>query len=177
MNKLISPFFPINNERHKDTRNENNFDWLISAEKIFSSEIEGYKEYAKFFYMEIFINRFSLNDGVKTSDSAVCGRDVKIHMPPSRSCAAILSKLASGKEISKISIKKVAFLSGELNTLEEKEFTKCFVQSFERNGEIIAFSFRYASYSDAYQDFKPDGSKLGKSATKIDLTTWEVEGS
>lgn len=152
-----------------------NFDWLISADKIFSSDIEGFKEYSKFYQMEISIRRFSLNDGTKMSDSVICGKDVKIYMPPSRSCAMILGNLANGKEISKIIVKKVMFLSKELTVIEEKEFTKCFVQSFERNGEIASFTFRYSSYSDKYQDFKTDGSKLGTAATKLDLTTWEVE--
>lgn len=182
MNKFARQIFEKNFESFEKSdatslneNTENNFDWLISADKIFSSDIEGFKEYSKFFQMEIAIRRFSLNEGAKMSDSAICGKDVKIYLPPSRSCAMILANLANGKEISKIITKKVMFLSKELAVVEEKEFAKCFVQSFERKGEIASFTFRYSSYSDTYQDFKTDGSKLGTAATKLDLTTWEVE--
>jgi hypothetical protein len=62
-----------------------------------------------------------------------------------------------------------------MEALEETEFTKCIIQSFERKEEIAAFTFRYTSYSDSYQDFNSDGSKSGKSAVSIDLTTWEIK--
>jgi hypothetical protein len=87
----------------------------------------------------------------------------------------IQGNMANGKEIAKISLKKVLSISAKVEPLEEKEFSKCIIQSFERKGEIAAFTFRYNSYSDSYQDFKKDGMKLGKSATKVDLTTWEIE--
>ncbi len=150
------------------------FLWLISADKIFESTIEGFEEYAKFYSMDFCITRFSLFDGVKSSDSAVCAKDVTIKLPPTRFCAMIQGNLASGKEISKIILKKVTLISGALEAVEEKEFTKCIIQSFERKEEVSSFNFRYTAYSDSYQDYKPDGTKLGKAATKIDLTTWEV---
>ena len=176
---ITNPFSHMNikniNSGHDAIAN-NSFEWFISADKIFSSQVEQYEDYGKFHYMELLINKFSMHDDAKSTDSAVCGHDVKIFLPPSRSCAMILGNLASGKEISKIFIKKTALLYNAINVLEEKEFSKCTIQSFERKGEIAAFSFRYVSYFDSYQDFKA-GAKLGKSATKIDLATWEIENS
>ncbi|MBR1734156.1 MAG: hypothetical protein IJ730_01700 [Alphaproteobacteria bacterium] len=157
----------------KDTPETEHY-WLISADKIFESELEDYKEFARFFSMEFEISRFSLFDGKKSSDSAVCAKDVKIYLPPSRFCAVLQSNLASGKEIEKIVLKKVGFIGEALQTIEEKEFTTCILQSFERRQEVASFTFRYKGYSDSYQDFKKDGSKSGKSATSIDLTTWKV---
>ena len=46
-----------------------------------------------------------------------------------------------------------------LEAIEEREFTKCIIQS---------------GYSDTYQDFDSDGKKSGKAAAKIELTTWKV---
>ena len=86
----------------------------------------------------------------------------------------IQGNLASGKEISKIILKKVEMKAGKLEAIEEKEFTKCIIQSFERKEEIASFTFRYIGYSDSYQDFDSDGKKSGKAATKIDLTTWKI---
>jgi hypothetical protein len=151
------------------------FYWLISADKIFASSIDEYAEYAKFYFLEFSVSRFSLFDGAKSSDSAVCSRDVKIYMPPSGACAIIQSNLANGKEVSKIITKKVSSLSGKREALEEMEFTKCIIQSFERRDELVTFTFRYTSYSDSYQDFNSDGTKSGKSAVNVDLTTWEVK--
>jgi len=155
-----------------DIRNRE-FDWIISADSIFSSEINKYDTYARFYYMEFFINKFSQYDGQEMSNSAICGHDVKIFLPPSTSCAMILGHLS--KEIEKISIKKITLLGGEVQVLEEKEFSKCSIQSFERKGEMAAFTFRYVNILDSYHDFQPDGVKRGTTSTTIDLSTWEVE--
>jgi hypothetical protein len=168
--------FNKNNElHHSNAYSRDDSYWLISADKIFESNVNGFTNYAEFHYMEFFISRFSLYDGMMSSDSVVCARDVKIYLPPSRFCAVIQGNMASGKEISKIIIKKVFPSNGEIAVIEEKEFEKCIIQSFERNRDVVIFTFRYTSYSDSYQDFKHDGVKLGKAATKINLTTWEVK--
>jgi hypothetical protein len=178
---FINPFFcrdPFKDivEYNDNSRNHGQF-WVISADKIFSSNLDGLKEFARFYDIDFAVSRFSLFDGAKSSDSAVCAKDVKIYMPPGRSCAMVQGYLANGKEIAKIIIKKVIPLEKKLETLEEKEFSKCIVQSFERRGDVAAFSFRYSSYSDAYTDFKEDNTKLGTSATKVNLATWEIESS
>lgn len=170
----MNPFLIKNTNERDENTNALKTEWLISADKIFESEIKGYKEYARFFSMEFEISRFSLFDGKKSSDSAVCAKDVKIYLPPSRFCAVIQGNLASGKEISKIILKRVEMKEGTLEMMEEKEFVKCVIQSFERKQEIASFTFRYKEYSDTYQDFKSDGKKAGKSAMKIDLATWKV---
>ncbi|GHT91785.1 hypothetical protein FACS1894122_04710 [Alphaproteobacteria bacterium] len=181
MSSFVNPFFfrdPFKDSAKYDdkARNHGQF-WVISADKIFSSDIDGLKEFAMFWDIDFAVTRFSLFDGAKSSDSAVCAKDVRIYMPPGRSCAMLQGYLANGKEISKIKIKKVAPISGKLEALEEKEFSKCIVQSFERRGDMAAFGFRYSSYSDSYTDFKDDNTKLGTSATKVDLATWEIESS
>lgn len=171
---LVNPFFTNNDISDNHPQYTDKSAWLISADKIFESDIEGFKEYAKFYFMEYSISKFSLFDGTKSSDSAVCAKDMKIYMPSTRFCAIIQGSLAAGKEISKIILKKIIITGGSIEVLEEKEFIKCIIQNFERKGEVSAFTFRYTAYSDSYQDFKTDGTKLGKAATKIDLTTWEV---
>ena len=71
----------------------------------------------------------------------------------------IQGNLASGKEISKIILKKIETKAGMLEAIEEREFTKCIIQ---------------LGYSDTYQDFVSDCKKFGKAAAKIELTTWKV---
>lgn len=177
---FVNPFFAKNDTSEilpgidsKKIQASPEFTWLISADKIFESTIDGFTEYSKFYFMEFSISKFSLFSGVNSSDSAVCAKDVKIYIAPKRFCATIQSRLAAGQEIAKILLKKVIIGNDTIAILEEKEFAKCTIQSFERKEEIAAFTFRYTAYSDSYQDYKSDGTKLGKAATKINLATWE----
>jgi len=160
-----------------DKEETSSFDWIISADKIFSSSMEGFTDFAKFFNMEFHVSRFSLFDGSKSSDSAVSARDVKIYIGSGRHCAMLQGRMAKGVVIPKITIKKVTRLMGEIATLEVKEFEQCLIQSFSVIGKVSAFSFRYSSYSDSYTDFKEDGTKLGTAATQIDLAKWEIKDS
>ncbi|MDR2267866.1 MAG: hypothetical protein LBD81_00245 [Holosporaceae bacterium] len=172
----VNPFF--SKQKQDDTyeeMSETGQFWFISADKVFSSDVDGLNDFAKFYDMDFLVKKVSLFDGEKSSDSIVCAEPVTIYMPASKSCAMIQGYLANRKEIPKIIIKKVIPLAGSWETVEEKEFSKCIVQSFGRKREIASFSFRYSSYSDSYTDLKKDGSKMGTAATKVDLATWEVE--
>lgn len=151
--------------------------WLISADKIFASNITGFETYSRFLGVKYRISKFSLFDKTKISDSAVAAEDVEIYITPGRHCAMLQGRLAKCTVIPKITLKKIQSISGELAVLEEKEFSQCVIQSFQESLEIVTFSFRYASYSDSYTDYKEDGVKLGTAATKIDFTNWSVKAS
>jgi hypothetical protein len=153
------------------------YDWYISADQIFSSDVDGFENFSKFFGMEFQISRFSLLDNSKVSDTAVLARDVKIDIGSGSHCAMIQGRLAKGVVIPKIIIKKVTSLMKKLESIETKEFFQCVIQSFAVIGENILFTFRYSSYSDTYTDFSEDGTNLGTAATKIDLAKWKVEDS
>ncbi|MDR1333992.1 MAG: hypothetical protein LBJ71_02115 [Holosporaceae bacterium] len=127
------------------------------------------------------MSRVSLFDGEKTSDSAVSAKNTKIHMSSGTHCAIIQGRMAKKVVIAKISVKKLASLSGSLEVLEEKEFSKCIVHSFHQvfspDKEEIAFAFSCSSFSDAYTEIKRDGIKGGNAAVKIDFTAWKIEDS
>ncbi|MDR1561392.1 MAG: hypothetical protein LBS23_03495 [Holosporaceae bacterium] len=177
----LSPFFSQNETDSTIRGIDNNelppYMWFISADSIFKSNVTEFKDYARIFGIEFCISRFSLFDGSKSSDSAVTAEDVKVYISSGIHSPMIQGRMAKGVIIPKITIKKVASLSGKLETLENKEFSKCVIQSFSRIGEQIAFTFRYSSYSDSYTDIQVDGTKGGTAATKIDLVTWEIEDS
>jgi hypothetical protein len=151
------------------------YQWLISADKIFSSEWEGFEDYARFFDLDFYIYRFCMSSEGKVADRNLCAENIKIYIPNGSHCAVIQSHLAQGKEISKITIKKVSSILDNTVILEEKEFSKCFVQTFFRKGESAVFSFRYSSYSDTYTDFKPDGTKKGTAGVSVDFIKWEIK--
>jgi hypothetical protein len=155
----------------------NHYDWYISADKIFHSEIEALKDFSKILSMEFHIERFSLFDKAKVSDSAVLSRDVRIYMGSGKHCAMIQGRLAKGVVIPKITVKKTTTLMKKIETLETKEFSQCIVQSFSVVGDIVVFSFRYSSYSDSYTDFSEKGTKAGNAAVSIDLAKFEIKDS
>ncbi|MDR3151550.1 MAG: hypothetical protein LBT67_01705 [Holosporaceae bacterium] len=174
--EAMNPFFSKQKQYDSyEAKSETGQFWCISADKVFSSDVDGLNDFSKFYDMDFLVKKVSLFDGEKSSDSIVCAEPVTIYMPAGRSCAMIQGYLANRKEISKIIIKKIIPLAGSWEAVEEKEFSKCIVQSFGRRGEIALFSFRYSAYSDSYVDLKKDGSKMGTAATKVDLATWEVE--
>lgn len=175
----MNAFFSANNNQKVANvgKEISPFDWYISADQIFASNVEGFENYSKIFSLEYRISRSAVFDKVKVADSAVMAEDVKIYMGPGRHCAMIQGRMAKGVVIPKITVKKTQYISEELAVLETKEFSKCVIQSFERKGELVTFAFRYASYSDSYIDYKDDGTKGGNAATQIDFADWKVENS
>lgn len=153
---------------------ETKFTWLISADSIFESQIKGYEKFARFFYLDFSISKFSLFDGKKLSNSSIRAEDISVFLEPSRFCASIQSCLANGRKVSKIIMEKVEERSGKVEMVERIECEECYVQSFSRTKEIANFTFRCSSYSDSFQDFGTDGKNKGKAAVKIDLSTWKV---
>ena len=198
--EVENPFFSSERKLANVSDEISPFDWYISADKIFASNVKGFEDYCKFYDLEFRIARASQFDfsrrkddsnvdwelsmekegwfnKAKVTDSAVVAEDVKIHMGPGRHCAMLQGRMAKGVVIPKITLKKTQYISGEIAVLETKEFLKCVVQSFERKGELVTFSFRYVTISDSYTDYKEDGTKLGNAAAKIDLSSWKVENS
>lgn len=160
----------LSGEKSKETK----FSWLISADSIFESQIKNYEKFARFFYMDFLIEKFSLFEGKKLSDSTIHAADIRVFLEPSRFCASIQSCLATGRKISKIIMEKVEEKSGKVEMVERMECEECYVQSFARTKEIANFTFRCTSYSDSFQEFGIDGKKKGKAAVKMNLTTWKV---
>ena len=154
-----------------------NYNWYISADKIFKSRVKGLEEFSNFFGMEFNVSRFSVFDRKKSFDTAVLAENIKIYMSAGGHCAMIQGHLTKSIVIPKITIKKTTVLTGKIEILETKEFLKCVIQSFSLTGDIVFFSFSYSSYSDFYTDFNKDGTTRGTAGVKIDLTKWEVENS
>lgn len=148
--------------------------WLISADKIFSSGIKGFETFSRFLSMEFDIQRFSTYDGEKTQDSAVKADNVTIFIAPGRYCATLEGNLAKGTKIAAITLQKVLLHQKAVEVIEKKEFKNCILERFSRKGEVVSFAFRYSSFSDTYTEFKNDGTKLGTSATSIDLIQWKI---
>ena len=85
-----------------------NYDWYISADQIFKSDIEGFEDFARIFKMEFNVARFSRFKESRSFGSATTKQDVKIYMGSGVHCAMIQGRLAKGVTIPKITIKKTA---------------------------------------------------------------------
>jgi hypothetical protein len=158
------------------TDGKSKYEWFISADKIFSCEVEEFKEFSRFYGMEFEIYKFSTPEGEKTYDTSVCAKNVKVYIPNGSHCANIQNCLAQGKAIETITLRKVATISNKKQILEEKKFSNCFLQAFKRKEEVASFLFRYSSYKDEYTDFEEDGTKKGTAAVSVDLIKWEIGG-
>ncbi len=153
------------------------FIWLISADKIFSSKIANFTNFARFYHIEYMIYKSFLYDQTKTAESSVYAKEVHVYMPSGSHCAMLEGRMAKSVIIPQITIQKVRNVSGKLSALEKKEFKQCVINSFGLRDSMIGFSFRYTSLNDSYTKFKADGSQEGSAAVQIDLVKWEVKSS
>jgi hypothetical protein len=143
------------------------YDWYISADQIFGSDIEGFEDFARIFKMEFNVAKFSKFNGSRSFDSAMIKQDVKIYMGSGAHCAMIQGRLAKKVVIPKITVKKTTTLMGKIETLETQEFSQCVIMSFSVIGDVVSFSFQYFSCSYTYTEFKEDGSQSGTAVAEV----------
>lgn len=153
------------------------FMWLISADKIFSSEITNFTNFAQLYHIEYMIYKSFLYDQTKTAESSVYAKEVHIYMPSGSHSAMLEGRMAKSTIIPQITIHKTCIIKGQNTTLEKKEFKQCVINSFGLKDNMIGFSFRYTLLSDSYVKFKKNGTQEGSVATQIDLVKWEVKSS
>lgn len=148
--------------------------WVISAEKIFSSEMSNFKEFARIFDVGFSMNEFSVIDGPKFADSVVQAHDVTVSMPLGSHVVMVQKYLAKRTVLKKILIKRLVMINNKLSVVDELEFNDAKFQSFSIQNDLVSFSFRYHTYSYSYTSYKNDGSKGGTSAMSVDAK-WDVK--
>ncbi|MBO7454730.1 MAG: hypothetical protein K5766_02945 [Alphaproteobacteria bacterium] len=153
------------------------YKWLISADKIFSSKIEKFTDFAELYHIEYMIYKSFLYDQTKTAESSVYAKEVHIYMSPGIHCAMLQGRMAKSVIIPKITINKVKHIEGKLSILEKKEFKQCMINAFGLRDDTIGFSFRYTSLNDSYNKFNPDNTSAGNAGVQIDFVKWEVKSS
>lgn len=151
------------------------YKWLISADKIFSSEIKKFTDFAELYHIEYMIYKSFLYDQTKTAESSVYAKEVHIYMEPGIYCAMLQGRMAKSTIIPQITIDKVRPINGKLSVIEEKVFNQCVVNAFGIKDNMIGFSFRYTSLNDSYNKFNPDLSSAGNAGVQIDFVKWEVK--
>lgn len=165
--------FKFDNVSAEKTAESEGF-WVISIDKIFSSEMKDFKEFAKIINMEFSINEFSITDGPKFSDSVIQARDVNILMPIGEHVVSIQKYLSKRTVMKKILIKRLLLIKSQLSVVDELNFCDAKFMSFSLQNELVAFTFRYHTYSYSYTKYDIDGTKGGTSAMSVDAK-WEVK--
>lgn len=148
--------------------------WVISAEKIFSSQLKDFKDFSRVFDIEFGIKEFSITDGVKFSDSVIQANDINISMPLGAHVVLIQKYLAKRTVMKKVLIKRLMMINNKLTAVDELEFGNAKFQSFSMRNELVSFSLRYHTYSYSYTSYKNDGTKSGASAMSVDAK-WDVK--
>ena len=155
---------------------ETNCRWLISSDKIFSGPIEDFKDFTEFLYLDFQVAQFGAFDGNKYPNSIVQANDVKIYIRPGIYCTMLLGKMSTKTVLKKITLMKIAMISGKTSELEKMEFNQCVIKSFSRLKNIICFAFQYCSFSYSCTDYDT-GVKQGSSAVSVDMAKWDVKES
>lgn len=148
--------------------------WVISVDKIFSSKIKNFTEYARIINLEFTINEFSLTDGPKFSDSVIQAQDVNILMPLGEHVVSIQKYLSMRTVMKKIVIKRLILVKSKLSVVDELTFSDAKFMSFSLQNELLAFAFRYHTYSYSYTGYDSDGAQAGASAMSVNAK-WEVK--
>ncbi|MBQ3564984.1 MAG: hypothetical protein IJA14_02420 [Alphaproteobacteria bacterium] len=157
--------------------NKSNFLWLISADKIFSSELDKFKDYAPISNLKFHLKRTCVFEESKLAENSICAKDISVYMPSGTHCAMLIGRMSKSVILKKIIIKKVQMINKELLVRETKEFGNCVITSFEEYNEGVVFSFRCQSLSNTYQDIGKKGEKTGQAAVQLNLTKWETKES
>ena len=153
------------------------YEWIISADKIFSSEIDGLKDYARIDHIDFMIYKSFLFEEAKTAEGSFCAKEVHIYMPSGCHCAMLESRMAKNVIIPTITIKKIANVNKKDTVLEIKEFQQCVIRAFGIRNDIIGFAFRYRVFKDQYNNYDAEGVQKGSAAAQIDFVKWEIKES
>ncbi len=156
---------------------QKSYDWIISADKIFSSEIEGFTDSARIYHINFMIYKSFLFEESKAAESSICAKDVHIYMGSGCHCAMLEGRMAKAVIIPCITVQKISNINKTTTVLEKKEFKQCVIRSFGVQDDVIAFSFRYRTFSDQYNNYNSKGVQTGNAAVQMDFVKWEIQES
>ncbi|MDR1551203.1 MAG: hypothetical protein LBS14_00790 [Holosporaceae bacterium] len=151
--------------------------WLISSDKIFSSDIKGFGNFFPISWVEFEISRKFLFDGTVSADLGILASPIKVHLLPGKHCPSLLELFSKRSKLPKILIGKTATLNGEIAMLDSYEYSGCSLQGFSVRVGYCWFEFHCESFQASYTDYEPDGIKSGTASIKVYLGEWKMENS
>ena len=146
-----------------------NLPWLISADTIFSSEIDGYAKYSPILTVQFGIKQISMLDANNRANFSFCADNIQITMRSGKYGPELQRRMQQSKSAL---IKEIIIIKTneqkKLEIIEEKKYKECVIQSFFYNNDYIEFSFKCKKYEDKYIELNK-----GQTSVSVDLTTME----
>lgn len=146
--------------------------WLISSEKIFSSEIKGFEDYYPIESLQYSISISGIIDKNSRSDSVLVVSPLVITLSSGLHSPSIIDRIANKKNLKAINIIKVSEEKGKLTIVEDKKFETVYIHGINTTNETVILSFRYEQYVDKYNEIVNNISK-GSSSGKLDIVKWK----
>jgi hypothetical protein len=152
--------------------------YLITCKEIFMSEMDQYADdTAPCLMVDFGCARVATYDssGQQSGDGRFVSKDVRVSMRPGSWNGLIQQNLAEGKRIDTITIKRVMSLNGVLVVIQQTDFMICMFKTYNQSGDVITFTFCYASITDVRTVYDSSGSSLGNVGVTIDYIKTKVE--
>lgn len=155
-------------------------DWIIYADQIFSSTIDGDAEYAKShtcFDVDFSLSHNMQGDITSTSfntSGVLVTSDVTVYLPTGPYAASLKKFLATSTLIKEIHLTKMSIIGGDKVPTRQLVFFNCFVTGYKERGDVLRFSFRYTKFSDTSTPYKQDGTSAGSVGVTVDLQKWTI---
>ena len=162
------------------TRSVETPDWIISADDIFSSTIDGDEQYKKshMCYDVEFMMSHDITADVTSnfisSSGGLRGSCVVVYMPSGPYVMAIKKSLANGAIIKEVDILKMSIIGGDKAPVRHMAFYNCIICNYKECKDIIKFDFRFNKHSDTFSPYDQGGQAVGNQAVTIDWQKWLI---
>lgn len=170
----------MSNDLRYYTRSVETPDWIIAADEIFSSTIDGDAQYAKshMCYDVEFMMSHDISGDITSkfvsASGALRGAFVVVYMPSGPYVTAIKKSLANGAIIKEVDILKMSVIAGDKTPVRHMAFYNCIICNYKECKDVIKFDFRFNKHSDTFSPFDQSGQAIGNQAVTIDWQKWLV---
>ncbi len=155
-------------------------DWIIYADQIFASTIDGDSEYAQ--SHTCFDVEFSLVHNMQgditsktfNTSGVLVTSDVTVYLPTGPYAASLKKLLATATLVKEIHLTKMSIIGGDKVPTRQMIFYNCFLTGYKERSDVIKFSFRYTKFSDSSMPYTQDGQSAGNVGVTVDLQKWTV---
>lgn len=146
--------------------------YVINAESIFKSHMEGYQQWAPCLWFELGTARINTLDSSDqfTGDGRVVSKTTSVCMKYGSWGPILHEYLATGHPITNIVIKRLATVHSGFVELQATQYTNSYITTYEQRGEKIFFTFSFEKITDAQLVYNNAGVREGVSAFEFDYT-------
>ncbi|AIK95579.1 hypothetical protein [Candidatus Odyssella acanthamoebae] len=164
---------PVVDPRIKHLNSVTTPEWMISIDKLLSSNIEGYETFTELYGW--FAEQARLTKGSTASQlfstSAVQHSNILIVIPNGLYLPMLETIMNTGSNLSAIKIVRLANITDLKIPIQEVDYTNCKVESIQQKLDEIILSIRPETRMNTVIQYAQDGSKLGQNVSFFDYVT------